>query len=132
MIYGKKQPNTQKYDEIFKKEIILDIVNNGLSIHAAVRKYWEVESHRDIDRYRSTVRRWLNICKTENIDAFMPKKLSKISVKRKNLARDKSVQDPEMKKLLEENEYLRMENEYLKKLRALILEQELQNLSKHK
>ena len=62
----------------------------------------------------------------------MPKKLSKISVKRKNLARDKSVQDPEMKKLLEENEYLRMENEYLKKLRALILEQELQNLSKYK
>lgn len=62
----------------------------------------------------------------------MPKKLSKISVKRKNLARDKSVQDPEIKKLLEENEYLRMENEYLKKLRALILEQELQNLSKYK
>ena len=33
----KKQQNTQKYDEIFKKEVILDIVNNGLSIHAAVR-----------------------------------------------------------------------------------------------
>ena len=34
--------------------------------------------------------------------------------------------------ILAENEYLRMENEYLKKLRALILEQELQNLSEHK
>ncbi|MBO5307250.1 MAG: hypothetical protein J6C40_04535 [Lentisphaeria bacterium] len=70
----------------------MDIVNNGLGIHAAIRK----KSHRDIDRYRSTVWRQLNTCETEWFDAFLPEKLSKASVKRKNFQKAKSVKYPDI------------------------------------
>lgn len=128
----KERPKTKKYDANFKYEVIFDIMTNGLSIHAAVRKHWRVELHSDIDKYRPIVRYWLDIYRTKGIAAFMPPKHSKVTEKRKKLPKAKSVKDPELAKVLEENEYLRMENEYLKKLRALILEQELKNLSKHK
>ena len=47
------------YSENFKERVILDIIENHMDCHAAVRKYWGVESKRDVDRYRTTVRRWV-------------------------------------------------------------------------
>ena len=54
----KETANPQDYSANFKLRVILDVLNNGLSIHEAVRKYWDVTSHVDIDRYRKTVRTW--------------------------------------------------------------------------
>jgi len=45
----KETANPQEYSANFKLQVILDVLNNGLSIHEAVRRYWNVTSHVDID-----------------------------------------------------------------------------------
>ena len=44
----KETANPQEYSANFKLQVILDVLNNGLSIHEAVRRYWNVTSHVDI------------------------------------------------------------------------------------
>ena len=65
------------YSEKFKKRVILEIVENRLSYRAAIRKYWGVDSRRDIDRYRSTVRRWVQCYLGKGDDALMRRKKPK-------------------------------------------------------
>ena len=55
----KKVKFCNHYDENFKKAVILDVTENKLTYHEVVRKHWNVFTHEDIDRYRSTVRRWV-------------------------------------------------------------------------
>lgn len=109
------------YSEKFKKRVILDIVRNHLDCYAVVRKYWGVESKRDVDRYRSTVRRWVRCYQGKGGPTVAAKKVKDIPAGEKNL--DK--QPPKtMKELLEENLRLRMEVEYLKKVQALVRAEE--------
>jgi transposase len=70
----------------------------------------------------STVWKWQNIYETQGIDALLPKKKGRLSMKKepkKNLPIKGSDEE-----LIAENERLRMENAYLKKLHALIQEKE--------
>ena len=104
------------YSEKFKKRVILDIIENRLNYHAAVRKYWGVDNQRDIDRYRSTVQRWVLHYQEKGDDAPMR------NVKIKDIPEDLPDKPPPqaMEELLKENYELRLENAYLKKLRALV------------
>ena len=108
------------YSENFKERVILDIIGNRLDYHAAVRKYWGVDSKRDVDRYRSTVRRWVLHYLEEGDDAPMRE------VKIKDIPEDLPDKPPpqNMEELLKENFELRVENAYLKKLRALVQAEE--------
>ena len=121
-----------EYEAEFKKCVILDMLDNGLSIHEVVRKYWHVTAKRDIDKYRSTVRAWKRIYAEKGENGLMRNTISKRSVETILAPHPDKQKDSDLEKLLAENEYLRMENAYLKKLRALILEEERQKLSKHK
>lgn len=111
------------YSAEFKIRVILDMLNNGLNIHEVVRKYWNVTRKIDVDRYRSNVRTWLRIYEEKGISGFMsntpPRKSEAPSA-----PRSKKSQEYDLPAILAENEYLRMENMYLKKLRALILKEE--------
>lgn len=74
------------------------------------------------------VRKWRQLFVTQGIDALQPKKKGRQSMKNK---REKAVGSEES--LRAENEQLRMEIAYLKKLHALIQEKEkLQNRTKRK
>ena len=109
------------YSENFKERVILDIIENRLDYHAAVRKYWGVDGKRDVDRYRSTVRRWVLRHQGRGDDAPMRK------VKFKDIPDDDLPDKPPpqtMEELLKENFELRVENAYLKKLRALVQAEE--------
>jgi len=109
------------YSEKFKKRVILEIVENRLGYRAAVRKYWGVDSRRDIDRYRSTVRRWVQCYLGKGEDVL------KHTEKTKDIPEESLPDKPPpqtMEELLKENFELRMEVAYLKKLRALVLAKE--------
>ena len=125
----------KEYSANFKLRAILDVLNNGLSIHDAVRKYWNVTSHVDIDRYRKTVRTWRRLYKQKGANGFMRestprKKISKSNIPENSQTPQSSEYD--LAAILAENEYLRMENMYLKKLRALILQEEQEKRARQK
>ena len=127
--------NPQEYNANFKLRVILDVLNNGLSLHNAVKKYWNVTSRVDIDRYRKTVRLWKQIYEQKGASGFMkestPRKKISISNTAENSQTAKS-SEYDLAAILAENEYLRMENMYLKKLRALILQKEQEKTTKQK
>ena len=109
------------YSEKFKERVILDIIENRLNYHAAVRKYWGLDNQRDVDRYRKTVKRWVLRYQGRGDDAPMRK------VKFKDILDDDLPDKPPpqtMEELLKENFELRVENAYLKKLRALVQAEE--------
>lgn len=109
------------YSEKFKERVILDIIENRLNYHAAVRKYWGLDNQRDVDRYRKTVKRWVLRYQEKGDDAPMRK------VKFKDIPDDDLPDKPPprtMEELLKENFELRVENAYLKKLRALVQAEE--------
>ena len=126
---------SKEYSANFKLRAILDVLNNGLSIHDAVRKYWNVTSHVDVDRYRKTVRVWKRIYEQKGANGFMRestprKKISKSNIPENSQTPQSSEYD--LAAILAENEYLRMENMYLKKLRALILQEEQEKRARQK
>ena len=124
--FMRKITKTQyNYSANFKLAVILDVIQNGLCIHDAVRKYWNVTSSTDIDKYRSTVRRWKTTYENSGKMGFMKKDPSrKQEHLYKETKRTESSMDAELARLRAENEDLRMENDFLKKLRALILKEE--------
>lgn len=109
------------YSEKFKKRVILEIVENRLSYRAAIRKYWGVDSRRDMDRYRSTVRRWVQCYLGKGDDALKRREKPK-DIPEEDLPDKPPPQT--MEELLKENFELRLEVAYLKKLRALVLAKE--------
>jgi transposase-like protein len=76
----------------------------------------------------STVWKWQNIYETQGIDAFQPKKKGRPSMK-KEPKKNPPIQGSD-EELMAENERLRMENAYLKKLHALIQEKEKSQFKK--
>ena len=79
----------------------------------------------------ATIGKWLKIVETQGVDALQPRKRGRLPME-KEVKKMKFVEDTK-EALLAENERLRMENAYLKKLNALVQEKErLQNKTKHK
>ena len=119
----KKKFNT-KYSPEFKLSVILDMRENGLGYGEVVRKYWGVDTCKESDNHRSQVRLWERIYLEEGAEGFMNERRGG---KRKDKT-DKKLLSPdlidELQQLLKRNEYLEMENEYLKKFDALIRAEE--------
>jgi len=129
----KEKAKPQEYSANFKLRVILDVLNNDLSIHESVRKYWNVTSRSDIDRYRKTVRTWIRLYKQKGANCFM--KESEHQKMQSNVPEHtphSKSSEYNLAALLAENEYLRMENMYLKKLRALILKEEQEKRARQK
>ena len=119
------------YSAEFKIRVILDMVYNGLNIHEVVRKYWNVTKKIDVDKYRSRVRAWLRIYEEKGTRGFMSNTPPRKS-KDPSAPTPKKSQEYDLPAILAENEYLRMENMYLKKLRALILKEEQEERDRRK
>lgn len=102
------------YDIHFKMDVINYMNETGASHLQAAAKY-NISSPR-------TVWVWQNTVETQGIDALLPKKRGCPSMK-KETKKPQPVEESQ-EALLAENERLRMENAYLKKLHALIQEKE--------
>lgn len=127
----KKQFNT-RYSPEFKISVILDMREHNLSYHKVVRKHNLGDAN--IGTYRNTVKRWERIYLEEGEAGFYVERRgrqTKMGNPKKGRPRKRPlpkevVQDliAKNQRLKEQLEYLQMENDYLKKLNALVREGE--------
>ena len=126
----------KKYIPEFKISVILDMLNNHLGYRETVRKYWNVKST-DENKYTSRVKLWEHIYLQEGEAGFYIERRGRTTKmdnpqKGKKKKLDKQLKQDliaENQQLKERIEQLEMENEYLKKLDALVRKR-LQNQKK--
>lgn len=110
------------YSPEFKHKVVLVIINEGLSTHDVAQKFQL--------KQRATVSIWLKQYMKHGIDGFAPKPKGRAqSMPKSQIPRadpNQADHNKTHKELLEELEYLRAENAFLKKRRALRLAQEAQ------
>ena len=116
---GKKQ---KKYSPEFKISVIMDMREHHLGYRETVRKYWDVTNGQE-QNYHRTVQRWERIYLEEGAEGLMKERRGRASAasgtrKGRPPKLDKKIEED----LIAENQRLRMENEYLKKLNALVQE----------
>ena len=115
----KKGTKNKNYSPEFKISVILDMRNNHLSYSETVRKYWGTQTKAETANYRFTLRNWERIYLEEGEIGFMEEKRGRKSTGR---PRKKTLDEQVEEDLIAENQRLRMENECLKKLNALVQE----------
>ena len=121
---SKKQRN---YSPEFKIRVIMDMRDNHLSYMETVRKYWKINKN-DKSKGKGYIRRlhlWERIFLEEGAEGLKKEHRGKASGinKERPPKLDKKVEDD----LIAENQRLRMEIEYIKKLSALVLAEEQKN-----
>lgn len=126
-----KKFNT-KYSPEFKISVIMDMREHGLSYNATMRKYFPDLPTKNY----YFLKQWERIYLTEGAAGFMVERRGRGSKgrPRKKPLPPEAESDllDEVQRLRERNEYLEMENEYLKKLDALIRAEEQGNGRKPK
>ena len=122
---AKKGTIQKRYSAEFKIGVIMDMLEHRLGYHETVRKYWHTEVRANEYNFINTLKRWERTYLEEGADGFMKDRRGKTSTKRRGRPPklDKKVEED----LIAENQRLRMEIEYLKKLSALVLAEEREN-----
>lgn len=119
---AKKGQIFKKYSPEFKLSVILDMREHRLNYSETMRKYFP---HLADSKNFQFLKAWERIYLEEGAAGFMVERRgrgSKGRPKKKPLPPEDLID--ELQKLRERNEYLEMENEYLKKLDALIRAEE--------
>ena len=120
----------RNYSSEFKIRVIMDMREHQLGYKETVRKHWDISKGQE-DNYKNIVKRWERIFLEEGAEGLIKERRGKnnISGKRGRPPKlDKKVEED----LIAENQRLRMEIEYLKKLSALVLAEEQKNGKKQK
>ena len=126
---AKKGQTFKKYSPEFKISVIMDMREHGMSYGETIRKYWSNLPVGAEHNHTSQLRLWERIYLTEGAEGFMKERRGRSSKSgRPKKTLDKSVEND----LITENQRLRMELEYLKKLSALVLAEEQENGRKPK
>ncbi len=121
---SRKQKN---YSPEFKIRVIMDMREHRLGYYETVRKYWDINQGQE-ENYKNIVKRWEHIFLEEGAEGLMKERRGRAckaggSNKERPPKIDKKVEED----LIAENQRLRMEIEYLKKLSALVLADEQKN-----
>ena len=122
---GKTGRENRRYSTEFKMCVIMDMREHHLGYRETVRKYWDISQGQE-ENYKNIVKRWERIFLEEGAEGLMKERRGKnnTSGKRGRPPKlDKKVEED----LIAENQRLRMEIEYLKKLSALVLAEEQKN-----
>lgn len=117
----------KRYSSEFKLCVIMDMREHHLGYKETVRKYWDISKGQE-DNYKNIVKRWERIFLEEGAEGLMKERRGracKASGSNKGCPPklDRKVEED----LIAENQRLRMEIEYLKKLSALVLAEEQKN-----
>ena len=117
----------KKYSYEFKLQVIMDMRENHSGYFEVVRKYWDISKGQE-HNYVNAVKRWERIFLEEGAEGLMKERRGR-STKAES---GKKGRAPKLDKrteedLIAENQRLRMEIEYLKKLSALVLADEQKN-----
>ena len=116
----KKGTIQQKYSAEFKIGVIMDMREHHMGYRETVRKYWDVSKGQEAN-YKNAVQRWERIYLEEGAEGLMKERRGRAcsasgTRKGRPPKLDKKVEED----LIAENQRLRMEIEYLKKLDALV------------
>ena len=117
---GKKGRKQQKYSAEFKIGVIMDMREHRLGYRETVRKYWDV-SYGQEQNYYKQVQRWERIYLEEGAEGLMKERRGRsCSTSGTRKGRPPKLDKKVEEDLIAENQRLRMEIEYLKKLDALV------------
>ena len=121
---GKTGRKNKKYSSDFKICVIMDMREHRLSYSETVRKYslGPVET----GGARDMLQRWERIFLEEGAEGLMKERRGKNNTRSKR-GRPPKLEPKVEEDLIAENQRLRMEIEYLKKLSALVLAEEQKN-----
>ena len=116
----KKGSKNKVYSAEFKIGVIMDMREHHLGYRETVRKYWDVSKGQEAN-YKNAVQRWERIYLEEGAEGLMKERRGRAGAasgtkKGRPPKLDKKVEED----LIAENQRLRMEIEYLKKLDALV------------
>ena len=128
----KTRRENKRYSAEFKIGVIMDMREHHLGYCETVRKYWDITQGQE-QNYKNAVIRWERIYLEEGAEGLMKERRGRAcsaggTKKGRPPKLDKKVEED----LIAENQRLRMEIEYLKKLSALVLAEERENGKKQK
>ena len=123
----KKGEKQKKYSAEFKLCVIMDMREHHLGYKETVRKYWDISKGQE-DNYKNIVKRWERIFLEEGAEGLMKERRGRAcKASGSNKGRPPKLDRKVEEDLIAENQRLRMEIEYLKKLSALVLADEQKN-----
>ncbi len=123
---GKTGRKNKNYSPEFKLSVIMDMREHRLSYHETVRKY-ELGNDQT-GGARLMVQRWERIYLEEGAEGLMKERRGRGSpLSDKKRGRPPKLDKKVEEDLIAENQRLRMEIDYLKKLSALVLAEERKN-----
>ncbi len=123
---GKRGEKQKNYDAKFKLCVIMDMREHHLSYHETVRKY-ELGNDQN-GGARRMLQRWERIFLEEGAEGLMKERRGRAcKASGSNKGRPPKLDRQVEEDLIAENQRLRMEIEYLKKLSALVLAEEQKN-----
>ena len=116
----KKGSKNKLYSAEFKIGVIIDMREHHLSYNETIRKYWDISRGQE-HNYQKQIQRWERIYLEEGAEGLMKERRGRAcsasgTRKGRPPKLDKKVEED----LIAENQRLRMEIEYLKKLDALV------------
>lgn len=124
---AKKGSKQKKYSSDFKIGVIIDMREHRLGYQETVRKYWDLSKGQE-HNYTNIVKRWERIYLEEGANGLMKERRGRaISANGAKRGRPPKLDKKVEEDLIAENQRLRMEIEYLKKLSALVLAEEREN-----
>ena len=126
----KKGTKNKKYSPEFKISVILDMREHHLNYHETIRKYWGENVCEQ--NYIKQLQRWERKYLEEGYGGLMKENRGRSSLTGKKRGRPPKLDKKVEEDLIAENQRLRMEIEYLKKLSALVLAEEQENGKKPK
>jgi len=118
----------RKYSSEFKLSVIMDMHKNHLAYRETVRKYWNTKNKQEEDNYKNTLKSWERIFLEKGAEGLMKERRGKVcKTKEAPKCLTPKLDKKGEEDLIAENQRLRMEIEYLKKLSALVLAEERKN-----
>jgi transposase len=128
----KEHRTNRRYSAEFKIRAILDMRTNHLGYNETVYKYWDVKNSVEAHNHLKTLKLWERIYLEEGEEGFMEEKRGRARGPGKGGPRKQPLPPDLVSDLIEENQQLRMEIEYIKKLSALVLANERARKNKQK
>ena len=124
---GKTGRENRRYSTEFKMCVIMDMREHKLSYKETVRKYWEGSKGKEAN-YVKQIQLWERIFLEEGAEGLMKERRGRAcKASGSNKGRPPKLDRKIEEDLIAENQRLRMEIEYLKKLSALVLAEEQKN-----
>ena len=117
----------KKYSPEFKIRVIMDMREHHLGYRETARKYWDTNQGEE-GNYKNIVKRWERIFLEEGAEGLMKERRGRAcKASGTNKGRPPKLDKKIEEDLIAENQRLRMEIEYIKKLSALVLADEQKN-----